>query len=746
MARSRISPSFIRIIMSSPHDVAEDPYTHRRRRPDAEAEGVNGDDDAAGESDDGEDAAPAEDGIEALTNTMDANRSTITVPSCSAFSSGTPAAIKMAEFTNSHLLKINTMDQYSTATALKKQIAKALFHNRSAAAAVDTSSSSDTTNAINTTEAAIAANAASSLPGLLRVGKNPKNIYAFFAFDTDANRASAESFLTTHLKTRSRPWVACKVTPSDLSQTHRLGNKRERVDVTPLQGQPGGQQGLDGQGGAAAAGAGGGTSVCPWRGVSYEEQIRRKAEHCRGVVKSLAAARPGLPSAVVDGTLMTHVVRSPVVDGYRNNVNLTCGYDKTGAPTVGFLVGACLDGHDAVDGDVASIPTCHPLVSAIVDRFMTQVFRPLLAQCAAATMYRKAAHAGFWRRLHIRHSSELEVMIDVEVHGVVAPPDPEQPSFSFSEMLQRATALLTHAFQNVDVAFHPVASDAEGSLETASASALPACAKMQDTTKTCRVVSMQCHEYSGTNNSAPNDLARQIIFGTSTLKESVFGIAFELSPTAFFQVNREGLIAMLNELSRLTPELSAATSKSSGPTLLLDICCGTGTLGLCLAAGVDHVVGVEMVADAVHNAIINAKRNGQSDKTTYVCGRVEKVFQGSLLPRIRAHAGPIIALLDPPRTGVHANVLRALRAEAAIDTLIYISCDQKALVHDGTLLMKPSSHNFPGEPFDLDAAIGVDLFPHTPHVEMVAVFRRTAQRQAAGHARESLAAASAPAA
>jgi len=343
-----------------------------------------------------------------------------------------------------------------------------------------------------------------------------------------------------------------------------------------------------------------------------------------------------------------------------------------------------------------------------------------------------------------------------------------------------------------------------------------------------RVTSLYVQEYPGL--SAPGaEHPFTLLAGEETLRQTLQGLVFHVGPSAFFQTNiaaTEVLYDQVREWAGLTPE-----------TLVLDVCCGTGTIGLSAAAGVPHnpqavipdgaepwghvlmgangetpeappqkpktppqpvatgapsagklcvkrIVGVELDAGAVEDAKVNAVKNGVTDGAFFIASRAENAMRAILdiaasedpssivadleaqvaaasaaaasgagagaegggsmgtgggvnLNTGRQNAGEvdssgarpdIVALLDPPRSGLHKSVLHALRSAAGIRRLVYVSCNPTgSFVNDAAMLMAASGgykSRFPGAPFRLVKAVPVDLFPHTPHVELVAVFDR----------------------
>jgi len=196
---------------------------------------------------------------------------------------------------------------------------------------------------------------------------------------------------------------------------------------------------------------------------------------------------------------------------------------------------------------------------------------------------------------------------------------------------------------------------------------------------------------------------------------------FTISPNSFFQVNTPGAELLLRNVSN--------AAELSSDTILLDLCCGTGFIGLCLSRFVDYVIGVEMVAAAVEDAKRNAVAQG-SINVEFICGKLEDVtdrIQASITRRKQSLGGGprrVVAIVDPARGGLHNKVIKWLRSMVDIKHLVYVSCDQRALVNDVVGLMKPKTTSYLNDPFVPVSSFAVDLFPSTPHVELVLVMKR----------------------
>ncbi|XP_044941237.1 tRNA (uracil(54)-C(5))-methyltransferase homolog isoform X4 [Mustela putorius furo] len=207
----------------------------------------------------------------------------------------------------------------------------------------------------------------------------------------------------------------------------------------------------------------------------------------------------------------------------------------------------------------------------------------------------------------------------------------------------------------------------------------------------------------------------QLLFGEPHLFEDLLGLKIRISPDAFFQINTAGA----EVLYRTVGELSRVNSN----TILLDICCGTGVIGLSLAQYASQILGIELVEQAVEDARWTAAFNGITN-CEFHTGRAEKILPQLLKSK---EDGQVIAVVNPARAGLHYQVVRAIRNCRAIHTLIFVSCKPhgEATRNIIELCCPPDlAKKLLGEPFVLRKAVPVDLFPHTPHCELVLLFTR----------------------
>jgi 23S rRNA (uracil1939-C5)-methyltransferase len=184
--------------------------------------------------------------------------------------------------------------------------------------------------------------------------------------------------------------------------------------------------------------------------------------------------------------------------------------------------------------------------------------------------------------------------------------------------------------------------------------------------------------------------------GAGQLVEELGGVAFQLSPTTFFQVNRASA-KMLLGLVRTGLGLRRGQR-------LLDLYCGAGAFALPLAGEVAEVVGVEEHASAVADARATAEANAIGN-ARFEVGPVERVLE-------RLEGLFDAAILDPPRRGCHPQALEGL-LRLAPARLIYVSCHPATLARDLKILVAGG--------YQVRSVQPVDLFPQTPHIESVCI-------------------------
>jgi 23S rRNA (uracil1939-C5)-methyltransferase len=191
------------------------------------------------------------------------------------------------------------------------------------------------------------------------------------------------------------------------------------------------------------------------------------------------------------------------------------------------------------------------------------------------------------------------------------------------------------------------------------------------------------------------------IAGIPYLREKFAGLEFQVRPDTFFQVYTETAEALLQVIQS---ELNL-----QGHEVLVDAYCGIGTLTLPLAKQARQVIGLEVQSTAVEQGILNAQLNG-IDNVTFQVGAVEKV-----LPNLGII--PDVVLLDPPRKGCEANVIKSL-LNLKPSRIVYVSCKVATLARDLKILCEHGLYN-------LTRVQPADFFPQTAHVETAAFLERS---------------------
>lgn len=126
--------------------------------------------------------------------------------------------------------------------------------------------------------------------------------------------------------------------------------------------------------------------------------------------------------------------------------------------------------------------------------------------------------------------------------------------------------------------------------------------------------------------------------------------------------------------------LIAEFAEIDNETTLFDVCCGTGAIGICLSKNAKKVVGVDIIEQAIENARQNVKLNEgvvDASKLKFHAGKAEEVMP----PIVREESSSenkIVGIVDPPRSGLHQDVLRCLRTCKGMDRLVYVSCNAQS--------------------------------------------------------------------
>ena len=190
----------------------------------------------------------------------------------------------------------------------------------------------------------------------------------------------------------------------------------------------------------------------------------------------------------------------------------------------------------------------------------------------------------------------------------------------------------------------------------------------------------------------------ELLAGSDRFEEELAGMRFRVSAEAFFQTNTE----MAERLYALAAEYASPT----GFERLYDLYCGIGTIGLSMAPRVAEVWGLELVEEAISDAIKNARAN-EIDNAHFFAGDVRL----ALRELVERAGRPDTLIVDPPRAGLSQKVVRRI-IEASPAKIVYVSCNPTTLAPNAAQLVEAG--------YDLRRVRPVDMFPQTPHIECVA--------------------------
>jgi 23S rRNA (uracil1939-C5)-methyltransferase len=200
------------------------------------------------------------------------------------------------------------------------------------------------------------------------------------------------------------------------------------------------------------------------------------------------------------------------------------------------------------------------------------------------------------------------------------------------------------------------------------------------------------------------NLPSRLLWGEEAIEEELLGLRFRIRPNAFLQTNTE----MAETLYRLALEYAALT----GGETVYDLYCGTGTIGLAMASNALTVWGVEISEESVACALDNMDLNGITN-AAFFAGNVSQSLE-----ELAERAGPPdVVVVDPPRAGLAGKALRRM-ARLEAPRIVYVSCNPTTLAGDVKALRAEWG-------YELVRARPVDMFPHTPHVETVALLERS---------------------
>lgn len=423
-------------------------------------------------------------------------------------------------------------------------------------------------------------------------------------------------------------------------------------------------------------------STTPLAYLSYEDQCKRKQSEVEHLLKDFGnkywAACGPIKRSYIEEQRKLHdklpckllpIKPSPQIDGYRNKCEFSVGKDSAGNITIGFRLGSYVDGTVEV-GPLDNLKHVSDRMKRLV-----KLFEEYVRQSDTLTVFDNITHTGHLRTLMVRESNTTEeLMLAIGMH-------PQEMS---EEELQSETQKIIKYF-------------------------------FEGAGKEVNITSIYLQRLK---KRGPGEQFLQFehIGGNTHIYDEILGLKFRISPQSFFQVNTKAASVLYETIA----ELGDLNQQN---TVALDICCGIGTIGLSIAKHCKQVLGVELIEEAVNDAQFNAKLNGITN-CEFTCANSNDWIRAIMKSDKVAETDRVVAIVDPPRAGLHDRSIAQLRNCENIQTLVYVSCSPKSVFKNFVDLCRPSSRALSGNPFTPKVAAAVDLFPHTPHMELVVLFER----------------------
>ncbi len=338
---------------------------------------------------------------------------------------------------------------------------------------------------------------------------------------------------------------------------------------------------------------------------------------------------------------MEPILAAPDRCRYRNKCQLPIGLSRDGALQLGFYA---VNSHRIVNTESCLLqPEAFDRAAAAFRRWYA---------VSGESVYDEASHSGVLRHLYMRRGEMSgEMMVCVVANGAAL-----HEEALLVEMLREAVPEITGILLNINREKTNVVLG-----------------------KTCRT-----------------------LWGKDTITDTLCGLAFEIAPHAFYQVNRtqaERLYGKAAEYAGLT-----------GAETLLDLYCGTGTIGLSMAKNAKKLIGAEIVPAAVENARRNAERNAIQN-AEFLCADAAEAA------RILFERGekPDVIVIDPPRKGCDSALIATIAAMRP-KRVVYVSCDPATLARDLKLFRESG--------YKTETVTPADMFPGTAHVETVVLLSK----------------------
>lgn len=402
---------------------------------------------------------------------------------------------------------------------------------------------------------------------------------------------------------------------------------------------------------------------CKWQQLPYGEQLKAKQEQVMQQLRRIGH---------VDLPECTPIMGSQKIWEYRNKLEFGCSnkrwltrqevadgtkYDDMNA--IGFHITGAFD-------KILPIEKCH-----LMDNLQNEIRNEVRAYAAqhGLSFYDLRQQYGLLRDMMIRNSNTGEWMLLIQF-------GPESP-VSHAEIMNEARE--------------------KNNFDQQTAMEL-----MQHLADRFTQITSLLWTYNPKCNDTFGDLEVNVFRGEDHIFETMEELRFKVGPKSFYQTNTE----QAYHLYCVARNFAALT----GEETVYDLYTGTGTIANFVARQCKKVVGIEYVPEAIEDAKVNSEVNG-IDNTIFFAGDMKDILTSDFIAQ---HGQPDVIITDPPRAGMHEDVVNVILA-AEPRRIVYVSCNPATQARDLHLL---------DVKYKVDAVQPVDMFPHTPHVENVVLLTR----------------------
>ncbi len=413
---------------------------------------------------------------------------------------------------------------------------------------------------------------------------------------------------------------------------------------------------------------------CKWQNLPYEEQLKFKQQQVYD--KMTRIGKIEMPAfRTILGSVKTQEYRNKLDFGCANKRWLTSlelkdeSLEKN-APAIGFHITGAFD-------KILPIEKCW-LMDDLHNQIRNEVRDYAIEH--GLSFFDLRQQTGLLRDVIIRNSASGEWMVILQVHLETSPNSSQEGENRWdSEDGKKTLALLQHIAD-----------------------------KFPQITSLLYLDNQKCNDTIG-------DQEILVFKGKDYIYELMEDLKFKVGPKSFYQTNTEQayhLYSVAREFafSEITQKEPSLLCKKP---LIYDLYTGTGTIANFVAKKAKKVIGIEYVPEAIEDAKINSEINGITN-TLFYAGDMKDILTDEF---ISAHGRPDVIITDPPRAGMHPDVIKTI-LRAAPQRIVYVSCNPATQARD--------LHDLDVD-YRVVAVQPVDMFPHTPHVENVVLLERRSQ-------------------